>query len=70
MFNLKKKLSVIALTSIILLSSTGFVFADEAVNDIETVQVKENVERTSYKWRWMRYREGTVSTIIMKVEKP
>lgn len=47
MFNLKKKLSVIALTSIMLLSSTGFVFADEAVNDIETVQIEENVERTS-----------------------
>ena len=47
MFNLKKKLSVIALASMMLLSSTGFVFANEEINDLETVQVEENVERTS-----------------------
>lgn len=47
MFNLKKKLSVISLTSIMLLSSTGFVFANEEINNLETVQVEENVERTS-----------------------
>ena len=30
-----------------LLSSTGFVFANEEINDLETVQIEENVERTS-----------------------
>ena len=47
MFNLKKKLSAIVLASMMLLSSTGFVFANEEINDLETVQIEENVERTS-----------------------
>lgn len=53
MFNLKKKLSAIVLASMMLLSSTGFVFANEEINDLETVQIEENVERTSlneYGW--------------------
>ena len=47
MFNLKKKLSAIVLAFMMLLSSTGFVFANEEINDLETVQIEENVERTS-----------------------
>ena len=47
MFDLKKKLSAIVLASMMLLSSTGFVFANEEINDLETVQIEENVERTS-----------------------
>lgn len=49
MFNLKKKLSAITLAAMMLLSSTGFVFADEQVDDIETIAVEENIERTSVK---------------------
>lgn len=44
MVNLKKKLSAVALTSIMLLSSTGFVFADEKINDVETISIEENTE--------------------------
>ena len=47
MLNLKKKLSAIVLASMMLLSSTGFVFADEKIEDIDTVAAEATVEESS-----------------------
>lgn len=47
MLNLKKKLSAIVLASMMLLSSTGFVFADEKIEDIDTVAAEVTVEESS-----------------------
>ena len=47
MLNLKKKLSAILLASMMLLSSTGFVFADEKIEDIDTVPTEVTAEENT-----------------------